>query len=102
VTVEAFAVYVDEFFREHYMIGGEEPYAAEDSDHIHYRQRGSSLLETLADELISDDDAVVEALIENLPDVSHHEITQGADRFYDVTVNYESIAEVQARDRADQ
>lgn len=25
VTVEVFAVYVDEFFREHYQIGGEEP-----------------------------------------------------------------------------
>jgi len=102
VTVKAFALCVDEFFREHYQLGEDEPYAVEDSDNIHYRQRGSSLLEILADELCSDGEAVVEAIIENLPDVSHHEIAQGADRFYDDTACYESIADVQARERADQ
>ena len=101
VSVKALAVYVDEFFREHYQLGEDEPYATEDSDNIHYRQRGLSLLEILNDELCSNDDTVVEAIIENLPDVSWHDIAQGAYRFYDDTAGYESIADVQARERAD-
>jgi hypothetical protein len=102
LTVEAFAVHVDEFFREHYQLGREEPYTTEDSDNVHYRQRGSSLLEILNDELCSNDDEVVEAIIENLPDISHHDISQGADAFNDDTASYESIADVEAQERADQ
>jgi len=102
VTVEEFAVHVDEFFREHYQIGEEEPYFPEDTDNVRYQQRGSTLLEILADELCSDGDAVVEAIIENLPDVSGYDIAQGAESFYDDTANYEPIADVEARQRADQ
>src|SRR5258708_1960881 len=83
VTVEAFVPVVDEFFRERYQLGGEEPYFTESSDNVQYQQRGSSLLEILSSELLSSDDTVVESIIENLPDVSHHEITQGAEPFYD-------------------
>jgi hypothetical protein len=102
VTVEAFAVHVDEFFRAHYQLGGEEPYFTEESDNVAYRQRGSSLFEILSDELNSADDVVVQAIIENLPDVSHREIQKGAERFYDDAASYESIADVEALERADQ
>ena len=96
-----FATHVDEFFRERYQLGGEESYFTEESDNVSYRQRGSSLLEILASDLASNDDVVVEAIIANLPDVSHRDIAQGADPFYDDTACYESIAEVEARERAD-
>ena len=102
MSVEEFAVHVDEFFRENYQRGEEEPYFPEDTDNVRYRQRGSSLLEILSEELSSDDDAVVEAIIENLPDVSHRDIAQGDEPFYDDTGNYERVADVVERERADQ
>lgn len=102
VSVEVFAVHVDEFFRERYQLGGEERYVTENSDNVHYSQRGSSLLEILSSVLLSNDDHVVEVIIENLPDVSHYDVAQGADQFYDDTACYESIADVEARERADQ
>ena len=102
VTVEMFAVHVDEFFRAHYQIGSEERYFTEDSDNVRYRQRGSSLLEILSNDLCSNDDVVVQAIIQNLPDVSHREIAKGADPFYDEMASYENIADVEARERAEQ
>ncbi len=102
VTVEAFAVRVDEFFRERYQLGGVERYITEDSDDVSYRQLGSPLFEILSNALLSNDEVVVQAIIENLPDVSHRDITQGAEQFYDETQYYESIADVEARERADQ
>jgi hypothetical protein len=101
VTVEVFAIYFDEFFRDHYQRGEEEPYFIEESDNPSYRQRGSSLFEILSDELMAEGD-VVQAIIENLPDASHREIQKGAERFYDDTASYESIADVEASERADQ
>jgi RES domain len=69
---------------------------------VAYQQRGSSLFEILSDELNAADDAVVKAIIENLPDVSHREIQKGAERFYDDLASYENIADVEARERAEQ
>jgi RES domain len=54
------------------------------------------------DELSSVDNAVVRAIVENLPDVSHREIQKGAERFYDDTACYEKTADVEVRERADQ
>src|SRR5579871_5418943 len=102
VAVNEFAIHVDDYFREHYQLGEEESYVTASSDNVSYRQRGSPLQEILADDLCSDSDAVIEAIIENLPDVSHREIQKGADPFYDDTANYESIAKVEARQRAEQ
>ena len=50
----------------------------------------------------SDSNEVVEAIIESLPDVSHHDISQGADAFYDGTASYENFANIEAEERADQ
>jgi RES domain len=102
VTVEDFAVHFDEFFRDHYQLGSEEQYFLDDSDKVAYQQRGSPLFEILSDELSVVDDAVIKAIIENLPDVSHREIQKGAERFYDDLASYENIAEVEALERAEQ
>ena len=102
ISIGSFSGYVDEFFREHYQLGREEPYFEDDSDNPSYRQRGLTLLEILRDELGSDDDSVVGAIIENLPDVSDRDIIQGADRFYDDTANYECIEDAEREERADQ
>lgn len=102
VPVGAFAVHVDEFFRERYELGEEEGYFDGNSDRLSYRQRGSTLLEILSDDLRADSDVVVQAIIDNLPDVSHRDIAQGADPFYDDLACYESIEDVHARERADQ
>jgi RES domain len=96
-----FAAHVDEYFREHYQLGGSDPYFHDESDKVFYEQRGSSLLEILSDDLGSSDNEVVKAIIENLPDFSHREIAQGAEPFYDDTASYESIADVEAQQRAD-
>ena len=45
---------------------------------------------------------MVEAIIENLPDVSWHDISQGDEAFYDDSASYESVAEVEAEERAEQ
>lgn len=102
VSVGAFAERaVDPFLRENYQIGSEEMYVTEYYDNPQYRMRGESLLDVVMNELGSDDDAVVQAIIENLPDVSHRDIAQGADPFYDDTQLYERTADVKAREDAD-
>lgn len=78
VTVEAFAVHFDEFFRDNYQLGDEQSCFPDNSDNVAYQQRGSSLFEILSDELNGADDAVIKAIIENLPDASHREIQKGA------------------------
>jgi hypothetical protein len=102
ISVNDFAVHVDEYFRSNYQLGEEEPYFSEESDNVNYRQRGLALSEILFDELVADSEVIVQAIIENLPDVSHHEVAQGADPFYDDLALYESIADVEALERADQ
>jgi hypothetical protein len=69
---------------------------------VSYNQRGSSLLDILSNDLLSDDDDVVQAIIENSPDVSDRDIAQGAEPFYADTAYYESIVNVAKRERADQ
>ncbi|MER8452760.1 RES family NAD+ phosphorylase [Mesorhizobium sp. M1428] len=92
---------VDDFFRKHYVLGEDETYFSGDSDKIHRRQRGESYEDILA-EVLECDENVLLALSENLPDVSHREIARGAEPFYDSSANYEAIAEIERRNRADQ
>lgn len=101
VQVSAFAEAVDAWFREHYQRGGEEAYATEDSDNPSYRQRGEPYPDIMMDALECDQ-GVIDAISEHLPDVTHRDIAQGAEPFYDDTDNYESIAEVARLERADQ
>jgi hypothetical protein len=96
------AGHIDKIFREQYQPGREEMYATEDSDNPSYRWRGSSLLEILTAELGSSDDAITEAVIENLPDVSHADIADGEEPFYDSTASYERISDVEADERAEE
>ena len=100
VTVEDFSAHVDEFFREHYQPGAEERYF-DDSDRSYHQQRGTDLDDILRQKLGTDDDAILKAIMENLPDASDRDIAQGAEPFYDDTINYESIADVHERNRAD-
>ncbi|UGA44179.1 RES domain-containing protein [Bradyrhizobium quebecense] len=100
VSVEAFAEYVDDWFRENYGRGEEYPVFEGDSDSPTYETRGEPYKYILADELECDD-AVVEAISENLPDADWHDISQGDQAFYDDTANYESFAAAQARSTAD-
>ena len=102
ITVGIFAVHVDEYFRKHYQTGREYPYISDDSGKISYEQRGSPLVEILLDDLNTDDDVLVEAIIDNLPDATHREIAQGADVFYERFRYYERIADAEAEERADE
>jgi hypothetical protein len=100
--VEALAAYVGELVRERYQLGREEMYATEESDNPSYRQRGSSLLEILTNELGSSDDTITDAVIDNLPDVSHADIADGDEPFYDSTASYERISDVEADEAAEE
>ena len=97
-----FAGYVDEHFRKTYQLGREEPYFHDDSDRLSYRQRGSTLLEILSDDLAVEGRAVAEAIIHHLPDVDWHDVVEGADAFYDDGANYERASNVEMEERADQ
>ena len=100
VPVPLFAEMVDGWFREKYQLGGEEAYVTEHSDNPSYRQRGESYPEIMT-QALECDQGVIEAIAPHLPDASHRDIAQGAEPFYDDSQCYESIAEVEARDRAD-
>jgi hypothetical protein len=96
VTVEAFAKYVDEFFRAHYQLGEEYPYFEGESDSPTYEQYGDPYKDILAEELYCDSD-VLDAVTENLPDADWHDISQGDYAFYDDTAGYESIEKARRR-----
>jgi hypothetical protein len=100
VTVEEFAEEVDRYFRETYQIGEEYPYATEHSDNPSYGTYGQSYEEILADDLECDQN-VLSAIVDNLPDCSHHDIAQGGDPFY-IDANYEPIVTAEKRIRAEE
>ena len=98
VPVSEFAQEVDTWFRETYAQGGEEAYVTEDSDNLSYEQRGAPYEDILMDELECGDRAL-RIIAEHLPDVSHRDIAQGAEPFYDDSQNYEEIASIKKRER---
>lgn len=100
VSVAELASYVDEWFRDHYVLG-EEVLFLDDSDRTASWQRGASLLDILSEELGTNDNSVTEAIIENLPDASDREISKGAETFYDDTALYESLEDVEKRRAAE-
>ncbi len=101
VSIVSFAEQVDRYFRAHYQLGEEYPYATADSDSPSYAQQGEPYKEILSSELECDE-TITDAIADNLPDCSHYDIKHGAEPFYDDLVNYESIAEVQRRERAEE
>jgi len=98
VRLDQFCEHVDEFFRENYQLG-EEIDLYDESDHRYSEQRGSPLSEILSEELGAEDGNLIEMIIENLPDATARDISQGAEAFYDDTANYESITAAAERDR---
>ncbi|MEA3140012.1 MAG: hypothetical protein QOK23_2181 [Gammaproteobacteria bacterium] len=100
VTVEGFAEEVDRYFRKTYQPGEEFAYATEHSDNPSYDTYGEPYEEILANDLECDGN-VLSAIVESLPDVSNHDIAQGANPFY-VDANYEPIDKAEARFRAEE
>ena len=98
VPVSKFAEEVDTWFRETYSQGEQQAYVTEDSDNLSYEQRGETYEDILMEELECSDRAV-RFIANHLPDVSHRDIAQGAEPFYDDTQNYEAIATIEKRDR---
>jgi hypothetical protein len=98
VALEPFCERVDEFFRENYQ-RGEEIDLYDESDHRYSEQKGDPLNEILSEELGADDSDFVQTIIEHLPDASARDISQGDESFYDDTLNYERIMEVQKREQ---
>ena len=101
VAVSDFAVEVDGYFRENYGRGEEYMYATRDSDNPSYDTRGDTYREILGNDLQADGD-VIDAIAENLPDADHVEIMDGGEPFYDEFSNYESLADVRAREQAEE
>jgi hypothetical protein len=101
VPVRDFAVEVDGYFRENYKRGEEYAYATRDSDNPSYDTRGSSYREILSNDLQADND-LIDAIVEHLPDADHAEIMDGGEPFYDDFSNYESLADVRAREQQEQ
>ncbi|MDP3554477.1 RES family NAD+ phosphorylase [Methylocystis sp.] len=101
VTIEAFAEEVGRYFRENYQRGEEYMYFTHDSDNASYDTHGEPYKDILASDLECDEH-VVDAVAENLPDCSWHDISQGDESFYDECANYESIDVAESRQRADE
>lgn len=100
VAVSAFAEEVDTFFRENYQLGEEARFCGED-DRMEYYHLGEPYKDVLREQLECDDD-VVEAISDQLPDVTDHDVMQGDEPFYDDTANYESVAAADKRHQADE
>lgn len=95
VTVEEFSKYFDNFFREHYVPGGDFVYAIEESDNPQHGTLGSGLEELIGDELEAEEDvtsAVIACLEQENVDVS-----SGEEPFYLPFANYEHINDVKSR-----
>jgi RES domain len=101
VKVEHFAAEVDRYFRENYGRGEEYMYATRDSDNPSYDTRGEPYKDILANDLEADGD-LIDAIAENLPDCDHADAMDGAEPFYDELINYESLADAQAREDAEE
>ncbi|WP_315727587.1 RES domain-containing protein [Bradyrhizobium sp. SZCCHNS2015] len=101
VKLKEFAESVNDYFRENYTSGEEEPYATEDSDNVSYRQLGLPYKEILMDDLECSDE-VVDAIADELPDAAHREIAQGEQPFYDSSNYYEPVAAIRERRRREQ
>jgi hypothetical protein len=76
-------------------------FATRDSDNPSYDTRGEPYKELLGNDLQADGD-LIDAIAENLPDRDHADIMDGAEPFYDEFSNYESVADVRAREDADE
>lgn len=103
VSVDEFAEEADRWFQEHYQPGGEtfEIDSDPESDRIYHGTEGEPYEQIFADELGSSDD-VLQAVIDALPDVSHRDIMDGAERYYTDAHNFEPIEDARARQKADQ
>jgi hypothetical protein len=101
VSVEAFATYVDEWFRENYGHGEEHAVFEGDHDSPTYITYGDPYKSIMTDELECDE-AVVEAISDKLPDADWHDISQGDEAFYDDTANYESRDSAERRSRQEE
>ena len=101
VTASVLAERTDEWFREHYTQGSSEPTFVGDSDNVSYEQRGEPYASIMMDALVCDEE-VVEAIDPHLPDVSHRDIAQGDEAFYDSTQNYEAFDEIHKRQDQEQ
>lgn len=99
VTVVVFAEEVDRYFRETYQRGEEYAYATAESDNPSYATYGEPYRNILEGELECEE-AVLDAIIENLPDCSAYDLAQGDDPFYDDGATYESFAVAERRSRA--
>ncbi len=97
VPVSKFAETVDAWFRETFTQGTAEPHVTDDSDNVSYEQRGEPYRVILVGELDCSVYAV-DVIAEHLPDVSHRDIKQGADPFYDDGKNYEEIEAIKKRE----
>jgi hypothetical protein len=103
VTVDEFAEEADRWFTENYQPGAE-TWAVDpdpDRDGVIYGTEGEPFEDIFAYELEASGD-VLRAVIDALPDVSDHDVAQGADRFYTDAHNFESIEAARAREKADQ
>jgi len=83
VTVDEFAEEADRWFRDNYQPGADTMEADPDPDRdgVIYGTEGEPYEDIFAYELGASNE-VLKAVIEALPDVSHHEIAQGAEPFY--------------------
>jgi hypothetical protein len=98
VPVSKFAETVDAWFRETFTQGTAEPHITDASDNVSYEQRGEPYRYLLIGELDCSVHAI-DVIAEHLPDVSHRDLKQGADPFYDDSQHYEEIEAIKKREQ---
>lgn len=92
VTVAELAIEVDRWFRSTYTPG--ETYPESEQNGEQYKE--------LIRYVLSDNEALVDDVCENLPDADGYDIRDGAEAFYDEFTNYESIKDVESREREEE
>ncbi|MDN4982151.1 RES family NAD+ phosphorylase [Bradyrhizobium sp. WYCCWR 13022] len=103
VEIDELAEEADRWFQTHYQ-PGDETYEVDpdpESDRVYHGTYGQPYEEIFAEELGSSGD-VLQAVLDALPDASHHEIAQGGERYYTDAYNFEPIENARAREKADQ
>src|SRR5271168_2180994 len=103
VSVDKLAEEADRWFQEGYQPGAEtfEVDPDPESDRVYFGTEGQPYEDIFSEELGASDD-VLRAVLDALPDASHHDIAQGGERFYTDAHNFETIKAARAREKADQ
>ncbi|MFT7099060.1 MAG: hypothetical protein ACJAS6_000930 [Rickettsiales bacterium] len=96
ISCPGLIIYIDEQFQKHYCVGEQYSFF-DDSDRMHYEQRGEDLVDCIAGFLECDYE-LAEIITNELKKDENYDAAGGEHLFYDDSIRYESREDVEARD----